>query len=79
MWTTSRRELPKWCDTPLIRKPGFSTTDGCWLFDEIEGNVRSVVPDADNSVYLSMPHPAGDPVTAADKDRVLEFLRTTFL
>ena len=24
----------EWCDTPLIRKPGFSTTDGCWLFDE---------------------------------------------
>ena len=31
------------CDTPLIRKPGFSTTNGCWLFDEIEGDVRSVV------------------------------------
>ena len=28
------------CDTPLIRKTGFSTTDGCWLFDEIEGDVR---------------------------------------
>ena len=28
-------------DTPLTRKPGFSTTDGCWLFDEIEGDVRS--------------------------------------
>ena len=27
----------EWCDTPLTRKPGFSTTDGCWLFDEIEG------------------------------------------
>ena len=25
------------CDTPLIRKPGFSTTDGCWLFEEIGG------------------------------------------
>ena len=67
-----------WCDTPLIRKPGFSSTDGCWLFDEIEGDVRSVVPHADNNVYLSIPHPAGDPVTAANKDRVLESLRTTF-
>ena len=37
----------KWCDTPLIRKPGFSTTDGCWLFDEIEGDVRFVVPHAE--------------------------------
>ena len=68
----------KRCDTPLIRKPGFSTTDGCWLFDEIEGDVRSVVPHAGNNVYLSIPHLAGDPVTAANKDRVLEFLRTTF-
>ena len=66
------------CDTPLIRKPDFSTTDGCWLSDEMEGDVRSVVPHADNNVYLSIPHPTGDPVMAADKDRVLEFLRTTF-
>ena len=68
----------EWCDTPLIRKLGFSTTDGCWSFDENEGDVRSVVPHADNNVYLSLPHPASDPVTAANKDRVLEFLRTTF-
>ena len=27
----------EWCDIPLIRKPSFSTIDGCWLFDEIEG------------------------------------------
>ena len=65
----------EWCDTPLIRKP---TTDGCWLFDEIEEDVRSVVPHTDNNVYLSMPHLAGDPVMAANKDRVLEFLRATF-
>ena len=68
----------EWRDTPMIRKPGFSTTDGCWLFDEIEGDVRSVVPHADNNVYLSTPHPAGDPVVAANKERVLKFLHTTF-
>ena len=62
------------CDTPLIS----STTDGCWLFEQMEGNVRSMVPHADNSVYLSILHPAGDPVTAANKDSVREFLRTTF-
>ena len=56
-----------WCDTPLIRKPGFSTTDGCWCFDAIEGDVRSVVPHADNNVYLSIPHPAGGPVMAGNK------------
>ena len=66
------------CDTPLIRKPGFSTTNGCWLFDEIEGDIRSVVAHADNNVYLSIPHSTGDPVTAANMDRVLDFLRTTF-
>ena len=37
-----------------------------------------MVPHADDNVYLSIPHPTGDPVMAADKDRVLEFLRTTF-
>ena len=37
-----------------------------------------MVPHADNNVYLSIPHPAGDPVMAANEDRVLEFLRTTF-
>ena len=37
---------------------GFSTTDGCWLFDEIEGDVRSVVTHADNNVYLSVPAPS---------------------
>ena len=53
------RNFLEWCDTSLNRKPGFSTTDGCWLFDEIEGNLRSV-PYA-----LSLPHPAGDPGTLA--------------
>ena len=48
------------CDTPLTLEQGFSTTDGYWLFAEIEGDIRSVVPHADNNVYLSMPHPAGD-------------------
>ena len=62
----------------LVRMPGFSNVDGCWLFDDSEGDVRSVAPHADNNVYFSMPHPAGDPVMAANKDRVLEFLRTTF-
>ena len=52
----------EWCDTSLDRKPGFSTTDGCWLFDENEEDVRSVVAQADNNVYLSIPHPAGDPL-----------------
>ena len=66
--------------------------------DEIEGDVRSVVPHADNNVHLSEPAiwsassvvlhadnnvhlseplPAGDPVMAANKDSLLEFLRTT--
>ena len=67
----------EWCDTPLIRRLGFSTTDGCWFFDEIEG---TSVPWCltDNNVYFSIPHPAGGRVLAANKDRVLEFLRTTF-
>ena len=39
--------FPEWCDTLLIRKPVFSTTDGCWLFDEIEDDVRCVVPHAE--------------------------------
>ena len=34
---------------PTVGKPGFPTTGGCWLFDEIEGDVSSVVPHADNS------------------------------
>ena len=49
---------------------------GCPI--EMEGDVRSVVPHADNNVYHSIPHPAGDPVMAANEDRVLEFFRTTF-
>ena len=63
----------EWRDTPLIRKRVFSTTYGCWLSDEIEGDVRSVVPHADNNVYLSIPHPTGDPVM-----RIGAFFRTTF-
>ena len=61
-----------WCDTQLVRKPGFSTTNRCWLFDENEWDVHSVVSHADNNVNLSTPHPAGDPVTAANKDGVLD-------
>ena len=68
----------EWCDTPPIRRSGFSATVGCRLFDEIEEDVRSVVPHVDNHVYFSKPHPAGDPVMASNKDRVLEFLSTTF-
>ena len=26
--------IVEWCDTPITRKPGFSTTDGCWYFAE---------------------------------------------
>ena len=28
----------EWCDTPIQRKPGFATTDGCWVFAEPDGN-----------------------------------------
>ena len=48
-----------------------------WLDPASSGgslDIRSVVPHTDNNVYFSIPHPAGDPVTAADKERVLEFL-----
>ena len=65
--------LLKRCDTPLIRKPGFSTTDVCRL----RGTSVPWCPRADECVYLSIPHPAGDPVVVANKERVLEFLRTT--
>ena len=68
----------EWCDTPIARKPGFSTTDGCWVFAEPDGSLRSVVPHADNDIYLAVPHPASDPVLEAHKRRVIEFLRTTF-
>ena len=64
----------KWRDTPLIRKPGFSTTDGCWLFDEIEGDVRSVVPHADNNVLPLHTTPRRRPCHRSDKERVLEFI-----
>ena len=29
--------LVEWCDTPVVRSPGFATTDGCWKFDETDG------------------------------------------
>ena len=68
----------EWCDTPIARKPGVSTTDGCWVFAEPDGYLRSVVPHADDDIYLAVPHPASDPVLEAHKRRVIEFLRTTF-
>ena len=54
---------------PIARKPGFSTTDGCWVFAEPGGSLRSVVPHADNDIYLAVPHPASDPVLEAHKRR----------
>ena len=53
------------CETLLIVEPRFSTTDGCWLFDEIEGDVRSVVPHADNSTspYHTPPATLSPPLT----------------
>ena len=62
---------------PTVAKPGFPTTGGCWLFDEIEGDVSSVVPHADNSTspHHTPPATLSPPLT---RIRVLEFLRTTF-
>ena len=62
---------------PADQEAGFSTTDGCWLF-EIEGDVRSVAPYADNNVYLSIPHPPATLSWPPTRFGVLEFLRTTF-
>ena len=31
----------EWRDTPIQRKPGFATTDGCWVFGELDGKLRS--------------------------------------
>ena len=60
----------EWCDTPVVRNPGFATTDGCWiLLDETDARLRSVAPCATNDV----PH-----LCKANKERVMEFLRTTF-
>ena len=48
------------------------------VFAELDGSLRSVVPHADNDIYLAVPHPASDPVLESHKWRVIEFLRTTF-
>ena len=58
-----------WCDTPLVRKAAFTTTDGCWLFDETDVVLPSVVPDADDNVYVAIPQCR--PVMAANKGRLL--------
>ena len=59
-------------DTPSTS----STPDGRWSSEQMEENVRSVVPHADNSVYLALPHPAGDPVTAANSSSAPPSLTT---
>ena len=68
----------EWCDTPITRKPCFSTTDGCWVFGEPDGRLQSVAPRAGIDIYLAVPHPASDPVLEANRRPVTEFLRTTF-
>ena len=68
----------EWCDTPIQLKLCFATTDGCWVFAEPDGKLRSVVPQASNDIYLAVPHPSSDPVMERNKRRVIEFLRTTF-
>ena len=51
----------EWCDTPITRKPGFSTTGGCWVFADPDGSLQSVAPHPRNDIYLAVPHPASDP------------------
>ena len=68
----------EWCDTPSTRKPGFPTTDGCWIFAKLDGRLLPVAPRAGNDISLAVPHPASDPVLEANERRVMEFLRTTF-
>ena len=68
----------EWCDTPIQVEPGFATTDGCWVFAEPDGKLRSVAPQASNDIYLAVPHHSSDPVMEGNKRRVIEFLRTTF-
>ena len=68
----------EWCDTPIARKPGFSTTDGCWAFADPDGSLQSVAPHPRNDIYLAVPHAASDPVLESHKRRVIDFLRTTF-
>ena len=59
----------EWCDTPIVRKRGSAPTDGCWLFAESDGCLRSVVLLASHDVYLAVPHPSSDPVMAANRGR----------
>ena len=59
----------------MVRHP--ARAEGLFL-DETDGFLRSVVPHADNNVYVAIPHPAADTVMAANKDRLFEVLRTTF-
>ena len=68
----------EWCDTPIARKPGFSTTDGCWVFADPDGSLQSVAPHPRNDIYLAVPHAASDPVLESHKRWVIDFLRTTF-
>ena len=62
---------------PADQEAGFLHHRWVLVVRRDRGDVRSVVLHADNNVYLSVPHLAGDPVVAANEDTVLEFLRTT--
>ena len=39
----------EWCDPPIQLKPGFATTDGCWVFAEPDGKLRLVAPRGSSS------------------------------
>ena len=48
-------------------QPGFATADGCWVFAEADGRLRSVAPQAGDDTYLAVRHPSSDPVMEANE------------
>ena len=70
--------LIEWCNTPLVKTPGFACNDACFVFDS-NGVIMSKVAKAfSQHIYMHLPHEWHSSVDISHVERVMRFLTTTF-
>lgn len=66
-----------WCSKDVQRQGGFSTIDGCFVFEE-SGRLVTMQKRPEANVYVFLPHRILDPIPDHVKERVQTFWNTTY-
>ena len=70
--------LVEWCNTPLVKTPGFACNDACFVFDGDTAIMSKVSKAFTQNIYMHLSHDWHNAVDSAHVERVTQFLATTF-